>query len=89
MLDIVKAFNESKNTTPIFFILSPGADPMVMIENLSKKMGRNFKEDVNSLSLGQGQEKIAQENILNGIEKNKWIILQNCHLAKSFMIILE
>ncbi len=62
---------------------------MVMIENLSKKMGRNFKEDVNSLSLGQGQEKIAQENILNGIERNKWIILQNCHLAKSFMIILE
>jgi len=82
-------YNESKNTTPLFFILSPGADPVIIIENLAKKVGKNWGEDVRSLSLGQGQEKNAEDNIKNGVTYNRWIILQNCHLAKSFMNRLE
>lgn len=87
--DIVKAYSESKNTTPILFILSPGADPLSIIENLAKKVGKNWVDDVKSLSLGQGQGEAARINIENGIKYNKWIILQNCHLAKSFMNDLE
>ena len=80
---------DSKNNVPIFFILSPGADPMSLLVNLAEKEKRNFAEEVISLSLGQGQEIIAENNIRNGIEKGKWLVLQNCHLAKSFMTILE
>lgn len=87
--DVHKAYMESKNTTPIFFILSPGADPIVIIENLAKKLNKNWIDDVNSISLGQGQEKIALNNIDIGMKNNKWIILQNCHLARSFMDALE
>jgi len=87
--DVHKAYLESKNTTPIFFILSPGADPIVIIESLCKKLGRNWADDVNTLSLGQGQEENARKNIDIGIRNHKWIILQNCHLAKSFMDELE
>ena len=87
--DVQKAYQESKNTTPIFFILSPGADPIVIIESLAKKVNRNWLDDVKSLSLGQGQEEAARTNIDIGIKNNKWIILQNCHLARSFMDELE
>ena len=87
--DVHKAYLESKNTTPIFFILSSGADPIVVIESLAKKLGRNLMDDVVSLSLGQGQEEIATNNIELGKAQGKWIILQNCHLAKSFMDQLE
>ena len=89
VFDILKAYQESKNITPIFFILSPGADPLVIIEALAKKVNKNWVEDVKSLSLGEGQEETAKNNIDLGIKTNKWIILQNCHLAKSFMDDLE
>lgn len=87
--DMDKAYKESKNTTPIFFILSPGADPIVIIEKLAKSIGKNWQDDCKKLSLGQGQRDIAIEKIRNGIQTHKWIILQNCHLAKSFMDDLE
>lgn len=87
--DMNKAYEESKNTTPILFILSPGADPIVIIEKLAKSIGKNWQDDCKKLSLGQGQKDIAIEKIRNGVQTHKWIILQNCHLAKSFMDHLE
>jgi dynein heavy chain len=88
-VDIFKAYTESKNNTPIFFILSPGADPLVKIEQLALKTGKDMQLNVKSLSLGQGQDAAARANIKLGIEQQMWIILQNCHLAKSFMGELE
>ena len=51
-LDI--SFEDSTPTTPIFFILSPGIDPVQPVETLGIKMG--FREDDNkffNVSLGQ------------------------------------
>jgi len=89
IFDITKMYKESKNTTPLFFILSPGADPLMIIENLAKKEGKSWGEQVKSLSLGRGQEQNAENSITNGVSNNIWIILQNCHLAKSFMNRIE
>lgn len=87
--NLTNVYKESKNSTPILFILSPGADPIAIIEKLAKLQGRNWQEDVKKLSLGQGQGETAKNKIHNSIANQKWIILQNCHLAISFMNTLE
>ena len=82
------AFDDSTATTPLIFILSPGADPMTALLNLAKEKemdGPRFK----ILSLGQGQGQIAAEFIKNARNSGDWVCLQNCHLAATWMTDLE
>lgn len=71
----------------MIFILSPGADPRLEITNLAEKTG--FKNNLASLSLGQGQGELALKAIKGAMLEGKWVLLQNCHLAPSFMPELE
>lgn len=82
-----KSYKESSNIIPITFILKPGSDPINDLLEFSNIMGfsRNFEQ----ISLGRGQEKIAISAIEAFRSRGGWLLLQNCHLAPSFMGKLE
>lgn len=83
--DMTEIFNDSNNKQPIIIVLSAGADPMRDIMNLSNLKKIKFE----SLSLGAGQSQKAC-NAIRGAQKTQtWVVLQNCHLAPSFMPTLD
>ena len=75
--------------TPVIFILSTGADPTAMLQRFAMKMGWAPGERLHMISLGQGQGKIAEMMVAQAAQKGDWVCLQNCHLAKSWMLDME
>ena len=62
-VEFSKSYTETSPANPVFFILSPGVDPLKDVEALGKKLGFTFdKENFHSVSLGQGQEIVAGED---------------------------
>jgi len=82
--DLQSSYDDSSNITPLIFILSPGSDPMAGLIKFAEDCGIS-KEKLMTISLGQGQGPIAADMIDRGISTGDWVILQNCHLAISWM----
>ncbi|XP_070251371.1 dynein axonemal heavy chain 9 isoform X5 [Myotis yumanensis] len=89
-LDFATSFEESGPATPIFFILSPGVDPLKDVENQGKKLGYTFNnQNFHNVSLGQGQEVVAEAALELAAKKGHWVILQNIHLVAKWLSTLE
>ncbi|CAB3257079.1 unnamed protein product [Arctia plantaginis] len=85
--DIGKSFGDSNCLAPLIFILSPGSDPMGALIKYCERMG--YAHRFNSISLGQGQGPIARAMIEMAQLEGGWVCLQNCHLAVSWLPVLE
>ena len=82
-----KLFADTTCRKPVIFILSQGADPT---SNLKKFAKDHDKSDTFvMLSLGKGQGPKAQDQLDKAKKAGNWVLLQNCHLAKSWMPELE
>uniref|UniRef100_A0AC11AZA8 Dynein axonemal heavy chain 11 n=1 Tax=Ovis aries TaxID=9940 RepID=A0AC11AZA8_SHEEP len=89
-LDLVKAFEESSPATPIFFILSPGVDALKDLEILGKRLGFTIDSGkFHNVSLGQGQEMVAETALEKASREGHWVILQNVHLVAKWLRTLE
>merc|ERR1719353_1760617 len=84
------AFEDSSNVTPIFFVLSPGADPVKEVEAMGKKLV-NLQANVNyhNVAMGQGQDVVAMAKMEMGHKEGHWVMLQNIHLMPRWCVELE
>eukprot|EP00930_Biecheleria_cincta_P046148 TRINITY_DN3182_c0_g1_i7.p1 TRINITY_DN3182_c0_g1~~TRINITY_DN3182_c0_g1_i7.p1 ORF type:complete len:1861 (-),score=425.96 TRINITY_DN3182_c0_g1_i7:240-5396(-) len=84
------SFEDSTTTTPIFFILSPGADPVKEVEAMGRRLiqlqlGTNYW----NVAMGQGQDVIAMAKLDIGHREGHWVMLQNIHLMPGWCKELE
>ncbi len=89
-VEFSKSYEESGPGTPMFFILSPGVDPLKDVEKQGKKLGFNTdSRNFHNISLGQGQEVVAEQAMDLAAKDGHWVILQNIHLVAKWLASLE
>eukprot|EP00928_Gymnodinium_smaydae_P048232 TRINITY_DN3222_c2_g2_i2.p1 TRINITY_DN3222_c2_g2~~TRINITY_DN3222_c2_g2_i2.p1 ORF type:complete len:3935 (+),score=1014.18 TRINITY_DN3222_c2_g2_i2:1731-11807(+) len=84
-LDLEAIYDESRCTTPLLFVLTPGMDPTGQLKALANSRQMNWQ----TISLGQGQEPKATKMLQDGVAAGFWVLLANCHLCVKWLPDLE
>uniref|UniRef100_A0A7S1AC22 Dynein heavy chain n=1 Tax=Noctiluca scintillans TaxID=2966 RepID=A0A7S1AC22_NOCSC len=79
--DLAGSYSDSSSISPLIFILSPGADPFSALNMFGAEKGKQ----INGISLGQGQGPKAEKMMEEAMKSGGWVLLQNCHLATTWM----
>ncbi len=88
--DLEVSFEDAGPATPIFFLLSPGVDPVKAVKVLGKARGATEEEGTFvSVSLGQGQEAPAEKALARMQATGGWVMLENIELVASWLPKLE
>lgn len=71
---MAEVFADTDSRTPLIFILSQGADPLINLERFAreKKVGA---DKMLLISLGQGQGIVAERAIDRGCAEGLWVVL--------------
>ncbi|GMF33821.1 unnamed protein product [Phytophthora lilii] len=77
-------YSDIDKSTPCLFILSPGADPISTLERQAREKGIG-EDRCHVVSLGQGQGPIVESKLEECKQQGFWLVLQNVHLAKSWL----
>jgi len=85
--DLELSYQAANSCTPLILVLAKGADPTSNVVDFANERG--FKDKFSSISLGQGQGPLARRLIDDAKRKGCWVLLQNCHLAISWLPTLE
>ena len=80
-----QAFDDASPTVPIYFILSPGANVVADVDKLAERDGMRANETYFNVSLGQGQDIVAQERLEAAHRSGHWVILNNVHLMPKWL----
>ena len=80
--DLARSFEDAGSNVPVFFILSPGVDPVRDTELLAKRFHVGTEHgNFGLVSLGQGQEPVAERIVETAFRDGGWGFLQNIHLT--------
>ena len=84
-----QCYEDSDPLIPLYFILSPGSRVNADVDKLASKMGKRKGETYHNISLGQGQDAVAEEKLRDGVRQGHWVFLQNVHLMPRWLRVLE
>lgn len=88
-MDVLSAsLDDSTTVNPIFFVLSPGADPVHFVEVLAKRNGV-LSDKFHRVALGQGQDVVAMSRLEIAHKEGGWVVLENIHLMPSWNLELD
>ena len=85
VLKIESIIEESSPLKPLILVLTAGNDPQSMIKRYAAENNWELK----TASLGKGQGEKAEKIIKEAIQSGFWVLVQNCHLALSWMPTVE
>jgi len=80
---------DSTPMTPIYFILSPGANVVGDLDVLARENSLEAGVSYQNVSMGQGQDKIALAYLESAHRNGYWVILNNIHLMPRWLLELE
>jgi dynein heavy chain len=83
------SLGDSNTTTPMFFILSPGVNVVAEVDRLAIKYGFEAGISYHNVSMGQGQDIVAEDRMEQAHRNGHWVILNNIHLMPKWCIALE
>jgi dynein heavy chain len=83
------SIGDSSPTTPLYFILSPGANVVAELDKLSVKHEYAMNVSYHNVSMGQGQDVVAMERLEQAHVDGHWVCLNNVHLMPSWLLVLE
>jgi len=86
---LTDSYKDSSKNVPIYFILSPGTDVVGDLDQLALTLKYTKGETYHNVSMGQGQDIIAERLLDAAAKHGHWVILNNVHLMPRWLKKLE